>query len=164
MFACSYASLVDERSCYFSSMSQDYSLSTGTEHYICMVNFLSHSGHLDEAEDIVNKMQVRLNVAQSSWLENTRCAGIFAVVRDLLCRREVGWCNECENLMERDSFSIWEMAKQAAKCRLVLKTEAAECLLDLKTEDVRKYLLLSNIYSAARRWDVLIFHKKSATA
>lgn len=61
MFACSHVGLVDDGCCYFSSMSRDYSFAPGTEHYVCIFNLLGHSGCLDEAEDVVNKMQVKLN-------------------------------------------------------------------------------------------------------
>jgi pentatricopeptide repeat protein len=113
MFACSHAGLVDEGHGYFSSMSRYYDITPGTEHYVCMV-VLGLSGPLDEAENVVNKMQFKLNGAVWETL--------------------LGVCRIHGNM---------EMVKRAA-----------EHLLDLKTQDAGKYVVLSNLYSPARRWDV----------
>jgi pentatricopeptide repeat protein len=54
--ACKSARLVDEGRDYFNSMSKDYGITPGIEHYVCMVDILGCVGCMDEAEDFVNRM------------------------------------------------------------------------------------------------------------
>eukprot|EP01018_Ginkgo_biloba_P000318 Gb_38243 [translate_table: standard] len=51
------ACLVDKGRQYFESMSC-FHIMPGMEHYVCMVDLLGRAGHLDEAEDFINKMPV----------------------------------------------------------------------------------------------------------
>jgi pentatricopeptide repeat protein len=61
--ACCHAGLVDDGWQYFDSMSQDYHITPAMEHYCCMVDLLGRAGHLDEAEDFINKMPIKPNAA-----------------------------------------------------------------------------------------------------
>eukprot|EP01018_Ginkgo_biloba_P029405 Gb_03473 [translate_table: standard] len=54
--ACSHTGLVDEGWHYFDSMVQDYCIAPRVEHYACMVDLLGRAGHLDEAQDFIEKM------------------------------------------------------------------------------------------------------------
>eukprot|EP01018_Ginkgo_biloba_P007178 Gb_33575 [translate_table: standard] len=56
--ACSHAGLVEEGWRYFHSMSQDYGITPGADHYACMIDLLSRSGCLDEAEGLINNMPI----------------------------------------------------------------------------------------------------------
>eukprot|EP01018_Ginkgo_biloba_P006943 Gb_37396 [translate_table: standard] len=111
--ACSHAGLVDEGRHFFYSMTREYGITPGVEHYTCMVDLLGRSGYLDEAEDFINKMQVKPNGAVwGALLGASRIHGNI------------------------------EMGKRAA-----------EHVLDFKLLDAGPYVLLSNIYAAAGRWD-----------
>jgi pentatricopeptide repeat protein len=57
--ACCHAGLVEEGRQYFDCMSQHYHITPRMEHYSCMVDLLGRAGHLDEAEDFVNKMPIK---------------------------------------------------------------------------------------------------------
>jgi len=59
--ACNYTGLVDKDQQYFCSMINNNSVMPKVEHYACMVDLLDCFGHLDEAEDIINKMAVEPN-------------------------------------------------------------------------------------------------------
>eukprot|EP01018_Ginkgo_biloba_P022755 Gb_12759 [translate_table: standard] len=59
--ACSHAGLVDKGWQYFDSMTRDYQITPGVEHYACMVDLLGRSGHLDEAWDFISKMPLEPN-------------------------------------------------------------------------------------------------------
>ncbi|WOL04531.1 hypothetical protein Cni_G13252 [Canna indica] len=54
LFACSHTGLVHEGKRYFRSMTEDYGITAGVEHYNCMVDLLSRVGRLEEAEDLIN--------------------------------------------------------------------------------------------------------------
>ncbi|GKF71623.1 pentatricopeptide repeat-containing protein, partial [Tanacetum coccineum] len=53
LFACSHASLVDERREYFMLMDKRYGIEAGLEHYSCVVDLLGRFGHLEEAEQLL---------------------------------------------------------------------------------------------------------------
>ncbi|OQU76896.1 hypothetical protein SORBI_3010G232700 [Sorghum bicolor] len=59
LFACSHTGMVEEGRNYFNSMSKDYGIPPGIEHYNCIVDLLSRVELLEEAEDLVNKSQFR---------------------------------------------------------------------------------------------------------
>ncbi|XP_064984032.1 pentatricopeptide repeat-containing protein At1g03540-like [Musa acuminata AAA Group] len=59
LFACSHTGLVDEGKRYFRSMTEDYGIAAGIEHYNCMVDLLSRVGLLKEAEDLINNAKYR---------------------------------------------------------------------------------------------------------
>ncbi|EPS60295.1 hypothetical protein M569_14504, partial [Genlisea aurea] len=54
--ACSHAGLVEEGWKYFRSMSEDHGMAPKVEHYACMVDILSRSGHLDRAMRFIDTM------------------------------------------------------------------------------------------------------------
>jgi len=57
--ACSNAGLVDEGWHYFNSMDTDHGIEPTVEHYTCIVDLLGRAGHLDEADDFINKMPLK---------------------------------------------------------------------------------------------------------
>eukprot|EP01018_Ginkgo_biloba_P008631 Gb_28772 [translate_table: standard] len=61
--ACCHAGLVDDGWQYFDSMSRDYHMAPGVEHYCCMVDLLGRAGRLHEAQDFINKMPITPNAA-----------------------------------------------------------------------------------------------------
>ncbi|ESW34773.1 hypothetical protein PHAVU_001G179800 [Phaseolus vulgaris] len=54
--ACSHAGLVDEGWKYFQSMKQKYYVSPSPDHYACMVDLLSRSGHTRDAYELIKLM------------------------------------------------------------------------------------------------------------
>jgi pentatricopeptide repeat protein len=59
--ACCHAGLLDDGWRYFHSMSRDYNITPGVEHYCCMVDLLGRAGCLDEANNLINKMPMKSN-------------------------------------------------------------------------------------------------------
>lgn len=56
LFACSHAGLVDKGCQYFNAMETVYRVKPKGRHYTCLVDMLSRSGRLTEAEDFINSM------------------------------------------------------------------------------------------------------------
>jgi len=63
--ACCHAGLVDDGQQYFDYMIQCYGIRPVMEHYCCMVDLLGRAGHLDEAQNFINKMPIKPN--SSVW-------------------------------------------------------------------------------------------------
>ncbi|KAK3441028.1 hypothetical protein EUGRSUZ_B01284 [Eucalyptus grandis] len=59
LFACSQTGLVDQGRKYFTSMTEEYGIKAGTEHYNCMVDLLGRAGLLEEAEKLVENAEYR---------------------------------------------------------------------------------------------------------
>jgi len=55
--ACSHSGLVDEALNYFRSMKDKYQVLPDVTHYNCIVDTLARSGHLEEAENLINTME-----------------------------------------------------------------------------------------------------------
>eukprot|EP01018_Ginkgo_biloba_P026159 Gb_09457 [translate_table: standard] len=51
------AGLMNDGWQYFNCMNQDYHITLTIEYYCCMVHLLGHAGHLDKAQDFINKCQ-----------------------------------------------------------------------------------------------------------
>eukprot|EP01018_Ginkgo_biloba_P000442 Gb_36920 [translate_table: standard] len=111
--ACCHAGLVDEGQKYFDCMMKHYQITPTMEHYSCMVDLLGRAGHLDEAQDFINKMPIKPDA------------------------------------------TVWGCLLGA--CRIHNNIELGECmaehLFELDPENAAPYVLLSNIYAAAGRWD-----------
>ncbi|XP_052181175.1 pentatricopeptide repeat-containing protein At2g13600-like [Diospyros lotus] len=56
LYACSQGGFVDEGLKYFCSMTQDYGLLPGEDHYACMVDLLGRAGRVTEAEELILRM------------------------------------------------------------------------------------------------------------
>lgn len=56
LYACSHSGMVDQGMKYFKSMSRDFGVVPGIEHYACMVDLLGRSGHLNEAMKLIKEM------------------------------------------------------------------------------------------------------------
>lgn len=59
LFACSHTGLVDEGRKHFLSMSGEYGIRPGVEHYNCMVDLLGRAGMIEEAEELLEKAECR---------------------------------------------------------------------------------------------------------
>jgi pentatricopeptide repeat protein len=118
--ACSHVGLVDEGRRYFDEMSQKHGITAKVEHFACMVDLLGRTGHLGEAEILINEMPFE------------PCA--------LLWRTLLGACRIHGNIG--------------------IGKHAAERILELEPEEVSTYVLLSNIYAAAGKWDDVVSVRK----
>ncbi|XP_031098651.1 pentatricopeptide repeat-containing protein At4g14050, mitochondrial isoform X2 [Ipomoea triloba] len=56
IYACSHVGLVERGRSLFNSMTGDYGLNPSLQHYTCLLDLLSRSGLLDEAENLLNTM------------------------------------------------------------------------------------------------------------
>jgi pentatricopeptide repeat protein len=56
--ACSHLGLVDRGWNYFGSMTKDYGLTPGLDHYACMVDILSCAGLLEEAKEFIESITI----------------------------------------------------------------------------------------------------------
>lgn len=56
LYACCQGRFIDEGWKYFSSMTKDYGISPGEDHYVCMVNLLGRAGLTKEAMDLILTM------------------------------------------------------------------------------------------------------------
>ncbi|KAL6964870.1 hypothetical protein U1Q18_035923 [Sarracenia purpurea var. burkii] len=59
IFACSHSGLVDEGRSYFDRMWKEYNIGPKIEHYACVVDLLSRSGLLSEAEEFILSMPLK---------------------------------------------------------------------------------------------------------
>ncbi|KAK4371976.1 hypothetical protein RND71_007360 [Anisodus tanguticus] len=113
LFACSHTGLVDNGKKYFDSMKKDYGIRPSPDHYACMIDLLGGAGKIQEAEKLVNEMDI-----------------------------------------EPDA-TVWKAL--LATCRVHRNTDLAEkasmALFQLEPQDAVPYVMLSNIYSAAGKWE-----------
>ncbi|XP_050237384.1 pentatricopeptide repeat-containing protein At4g14050, mitochondrial [Mercurialis annua] len=56
IYSCSHTGLVDEGRSFFESMIKDYGIKPSLQHFTCLLDLLSRSGHLEEAENLINRM------------------------------------------------------------------------------------------------------------
>jgi pentatricopeptide repeat protein len=70
--ACSHSSLINEAFYYFKLMEDKYKIKPDVIHYTCMVDALSRANRLDEAEDMLNKMENQSIIAWKSLLSACR--------------------------------------------------------------------------------------------
>ncbi|KDP24179.1 hypothetical protein JCGZ_25836 [Jatropha curcas] len=59
LFACSHTGLVDQGRKFFMSMTKEYEIKPGIEHYNCMVDLLGRAGLLEEAENLIENSDCR---------------------------------------------------------------------------------------------------------
>lgn len=57
LFACSHAGLVDKGRSYFESMEKSFGIKPGREPFGCMVDILGRAGKLDEAVELIHRME-----------------------------------------------------------------------------------------------------------
>ncbi|KAF3456652.1 hypothetical protein FNV43_RR01306 [Rhamnella rubrinervis] len=65
LYACSHAGLVSKGRHLFESMVADYGIRPSLQHYTCLMDLLGRSGHLDEAEKVLNSVPFKLD--EATW-------------------------------------------------------------------------------------------------
>ncbi|KAH7664159.1 TPR-like protein [Dioscorea alata] len=56
LYACSHAGLVQRGRNFFDSMVREHGITPSLQHYTCLLDLLSRSGHLSEAEELIKSM------------------------------------------------------------------------------------------------------------
>lgn len=110
--ACSHAGLVDEAWKYFNSMSQNYGITPGLEHYAAVADLLGRAGKVVEAYEFISGMHIE------------------------------------------PTGSVWSTLLAACRVHknIELAEKVAEKIFRIDPENIGAHILLSNVYSAARRW------------
>ncbi|XP_028797528.1 pentatricopeptide repeat-containing protein At2g03880, mitochondrial-like [Neltuma alba] len=113
LFACSHAGLVNDGRMYFQQMNKVYGIKPGPPHYACMIDLYGRSGMLNEAKELLNKMDVKPDA------------------------------------------TVWKALLAACRVHgdIELGQMAAQNLFELEPMNAMPYVLLSNMYSAAHKWD-----------
>lgn len=65
LYACSHVGLVSKGRHLFESMAADYGIRPSLQHYTCLMDLLSRSGRLDEAEKVLNSVPFKLD--EATW-------------------------------------------------------------------------------------------------
>ncbi|XP_050385452.1 pentatricopeptide repeat-containing protein At3g03580 [Argentina anserina] len=63
IYACSHSGLVEEGLSYFDRMKKQHKLEPRMEHYACVVDLLSRSGLLAQAEDFIHSMPIKADAS-----------------------------------------------------------------------------------------------------
>ena len=58
LYACSHSGMIDQGIEFFNSMSKEFGVIPGQEHYACMVDLLGRAGRLNEAMELIEGMQM----------------------------------------------------------------------------------------------------------
>eukprot|EP01018_Ginkgo_biloba_P020814 Gb_00195 [translate_table: standard] len=117
--------------------------------FVCVLSACSHAGLVDEGWQHFDCM-VR-DYCITPRVEH------YACMVDLLGR--AGKLCEAQNLIEKmqlePSASVWGALLSACKlhCNVKLGEQVAKHIFDIDPENVGCYILLSNIYAAAGKWD-----------
>ncbi|KAJ4967409.1 hypothetical protein NE237_019258 [Protea cynaroides] len=111
---------------YFESMSSEFGLAPGPEHYGSVVDLLCRAGEVDKAWKLISQMPFKENCYAD---RNGSCTGSSVSVWGAL----LSACNEYGNV---------ELGKLAA-----------QRALELDPENVGIYILLSNMYARFGMWD-----------
>ncbi|XP_038697217.1 pentatricopeptide repeat-containing protein At4g14050, mitochondrial-like [Tripterygium wilfordii] len=113
IYACSHSGLVGKGRELFKSMKEDYGIRPSLQHYTCLLDLLSRSGHLDEAHNLIKSMPFEPD--EPTWA------------------------------------ALLSACKHHGKIQMGIKV--ADHLLSLKPVDPSTYILLSNVYAGAAKWE-----------
>lgn len=111
--ACNHLGWVDAGRCLFVSIAKDHGITHTGDHYMCMIDILGRSGHLDEAEILINNMpHEKIALAWLSLLSACRIHG-----------------------------DVERGVRAASHC------------FEFDQHNATPYVMLSNIYASAGKWD-----------
>eukprot|EP01018_Ginkgo_biloba_P037415 Gb_09416 [translate_table: standard] len=119
--------------------------------FICVLSACSHAGLVDEGWQYFDCMNRDYCI--------TPAVKHYACMVDLLGR--AGHLQEAYNFIQKmplePDASVWGALLGACRihCNIELGEQVAETLLDLEPENPVYYVLLSNIYAGAGRWDAV---------
>eukprot|EP01018_Ginkgo_biloba_P037445 Gb_29869 [translate_table: standard] len=117
--------------------------------FICLLSACSHAGLVDEGLQYFDCMSQDYGI--------TPRMKHYACMVDLLGR--AGHLNKAQEFIQnmplKPDVSVWGALLGACRihCNTGLGEHVADCLFDLQPKDPGYYVLLSNIYAAAGRWN-----------
>ncbi|XP_057835660.2 pentatricopeptide repeat-containing protein At1g11290, chloroplastic [Cryptomeria japonica] len=117
--------------------------------FICVLSACSHAGLVDEGRRCFDSMTIEYCITPEMKH--------YACMVDLLGRS--GHLDEAHDFIKKmplePDASVWGALLGACRIHnnIKLGEHAANCLIELKPDDAGYYVLLSNIYAAAGRWD-----------
>lgn len=120
--ACSHAGNIQEGKRYFRSMKEDHGIKPGIEHFNCMVGLLGHTGHMNEAKELLEAMPMQPDT--TGWLTLLRACrtyGNMALGRECFDRVLAVDCNCTAAYLLMSSIyadaCMWEDAKKIQSLR-----------------------------------------------
>ncbi|GFS41077.1 pentatricopeptide repeat (PPR-like) superfamily protein [Actinidia rufa] len=87
LFACSHTGLVDQGRGHFTSMTEQYGIKAGIEHYNCMVDLLGCSGQIEEAEYLINSAEFKDDSSLWAALLGACSTGTNSVVAERIAKK-----------------------------------------------------------------------------
>lgn len=126
-------------------------LGTKPDHvtFLCVLSACCHAGLVEEGRKYFDHMSKKYNITPT--MEHYGC------IIDILGR--AGHLDEAHDIIKKMPIkaSANVLGCLLGACRIHNNTElgelVAECILELDPKNAGVYVLLSNIYAAARRWD-----------
>ncbi|KAJ4729268.1 putative Pentatricopeptide repeat-containing protein [Melia azedarach] len=122
LFACSHSGLVDKGLKYFNSMETVYHIKPKGRHYTCLVDMLSRSGRLSEAEDCINSMPFQPEY--NAW------AALLSGCKTY----------KNEEIAERAAKKLWELAEKNSAGYVLLSNIYASAGRWIDVMNVRKLM------------------------
>eukprot|EP01018_Ginkgo_biloba_P028587 Gb_09704 [translate_table: standard] len=124
--------------------------------FVGILSACSHGGHVDKGLRYFDSMSQDHGIIPQ--MEH------YACMVDILCR--AGRLGEAEEFINKMPFEpgilVWRTLLAACRVNgnMDLGKRATECILALEPQDAAAYVLLSNIYAAAGRWDDVVNERK----
>ena len=122
LFACSHCGLVDKGLRYFISMEKVYGIKPKGMHYTCVVDLLSRSGRLNEAEEFIRTMPFQPE------------ANAFTAL--------LSGCNKYKDakIAERTAKKLWELAEKNSAGYVLLSNIYASAGRWIDVSNIRKFM------------------------
>ncbi|XP_057433703.1 pentatricopeptide repeat-containing protein At4g14050, mitochondrial [Lotus japonicus] len=141
IYACSNVGLVSKGRALFRSMVEDYGIKPSLQHYTCLLDLFSRSGHLDEAENLIRTMPVSPD--EPTWAAllsackhhgNTQMA--VRIADKLLCLKPEDPSSYILLSNVYAGASMWENVSKVRKLMMVkeVKKEPGYSCIDLGKE------------------------------
>ncbi|XP_019087583.1 PREDICTED: pentatricopeptide repeat-containing protein At5g42450, mitochondrial-like [Camelina sativa] len=137
LFACNHSGLIQEGYMYFNKAVNGYDDPNllQPEHYACMVDMLSRSGHFKEAEELIKNSLLAFNKLREEE-------------RNIVSWNSIIW-GYAHNGRGEEAIAMFE--KMIHSNKRLAKLVASK-ILEMDPRDVSSYVMLSNAYSAAGKW------------
>ncbi|KAL7000331.1 Pentatricopeptide repeat-containing protein [Sarracenia purpurea var. burkii] len=87
LFACSHTGLVDQGRGHFTSMTENYGIKAGIEHYSCMIDLLGRAGQIEEAENLIHNTEFKDDSSLWAALLGACSTGTNSVVAERIAKK-----------------------------------------------------------------------------
>ncbi|CAK7356729.1 unnamed protein product [Dovyalis caffra] len=122
--ACSHAGMIDAAWRYFNSMTQNYGIDPGLEHYAAMADLLGRAGKLDEAFELISSMHRPAGSVWSSLLSACSVHGNFDLAEKVAKKIfEVDPENTGAYVLLCNIYAAAQRWKDAAKLRYLMRNK-----------------------------------------